>query len=165
MVERHSHTTEFRDQTASLSLELDAFGAPKWNLPHSPETQGYLPYQEALETIRKHYALDPENPTTPLAQDLRLALLARLNPSQTGNLAVHFYSAIGTQLDHHHGIDAFLDIVKDGHLVKTITLDATLNPQKQTTGHKADVIVGDLSALRSEEWWRMIDRILTQMSL
>jgi hypothetical protein len=164
MVERHSHITEFRDQTASLSLELDAFGAPKWKQPHSPETQGYLPYQEALKTVRENYDLNPENPTAPFARDLLLALLARLNLSQKRTTSAHFYSAIGTGLDHHHGIDAFIDIIKSGTIVKTITFDATLNPQKQTTGHKADVIVGDLPEIGGEQWWRMIDGILTEVS-
>lgn len=165
MVERRSHTTEFRDQTASPSLEVDAFGAPKWKPPYNPqESQDYLPYQDSLQAVRENYDLDPENPPTPLARDLRLAIVNRLNLSQESTATARFYSAIGTQLDHHHGIDAFIDIVKDGTIIKTITLDATLSPQKQTTGHKADIIIGDLPEVGGEEWWKMINKTLTRAS-
>lgn len=49
---------------------------------------------------------------------------------------LRFYTAIGSALDHYHGVDAFFEFGG-----ARVTMDITQNPAKES-GYKADFIIG-----------------------
>jgi hypothetical protein len=74
---------------------------------------GYLPFEKAVELAREFQHGDPTNPEKNFANDLRLAIIERLEKRDFLKLGdednVKFYSALGMPLDVFHGIDAFIE--------------------------------------------------------
>jgi len=102
-----------------------------------------------------------ERGETSLSTDLRVAVEDALGLDDASD-KLKFYSAVGTVIDHKFGVDAFFELKdeKTGAYAR-VTLDATLNKQKQQEGWKADVIVGELpdAGQEADEYLEEVDGI------
>jgi len=148
-------------------LERDVFGTFNQTKEFKEAFQelatdtGYAPYEQAMSIIREHYPGDPENPEKEFANDLRLEILDLLGPTATD---VQFYTAVGTALDHFHGIDAWVEIkYPERKSAEIITLDVTLNKDKQETGHKANLIIPEIPAPSSDDYLEAVEHIAKQI--
>jgi hypothetical protein len=96
-----------------------------------------------------------------MSTDLRVAVEDALGMTDAED-DLKFYSAVGTVIDHKLGVDAFFELrdPKTGAYAR-VTLDATLNKEKQKEGWKADVIVGELpdAGQEADEYLEKIDGI------
>ncbi len=102
--------------------------------------RGYVNYRQSVELVEQHYEGDPTNPAKPLANELRMAVIDELGLETDADMdRIKFFTAIGTPLDHFHGVDAWIEFVPEVGPPRRVTIDVTLNPNKET--HKADVIV------------------------
>lgn len=102
-----------------------------------------------------------ERGETSLSTDLRVAVEDALGLADAGE-ELKFYSAVGTIIDFKLGVDAFFELKdpKTGAFSR-VTLDATLNKQKQQDGGKADVIIGELpdAGQEADEYLEEVDGI------
>lgn len=122
-------------------FEEEIFGtcqAIKWS--------GYMRFKEALQLIKRH---QPEQPTRTMSK-LR-TLVARELDVVRGEVGL--FTAVGSPLDVFHGTDAVA--MFDG---KVVTIDATLNPNKDS--HKADIIATEADV---EQLAMFASRIASQL--
>jgi len=132
---------------------------------------GYLPFEKAVGLAREFQPGDPTNPKKDFANDLRLAIIERLEerdllkPDNEDN--VKFYSALGMPLDVFHGIDAFVEFTDRSGVTHRVTLDETANPKKLEGGHKADIVFAPVPDAAEEEtsYLREIDRLADKAAL
>lgn len=112
--------------------EHEVFGEVREVLRHE---KIYMPYRQAVEMIKRHQPWsDPTDPEPRFANDLHATVFNDLGLSAED---VRFYTAVGSSLDHHHGVDAFFEI-GGGKQVDIVTLDVTINESKDEDA-KADV--------------------------
>lgn len=108
-----------------------------------------------------------ERGETSLSTDLRVAVEDALGLEDASD-QLKFYSAVGTIIDFKFGVDAFFELKdkKTGAYAR-VTMDATLNKQKQQEGWKADVIVGELpdAGQESDEYLEEVDAIGGQIAV
>lgn len=108
---------------------------------------------QVYEAFKRNYlgAGTSDRGETSLSTDLRQEVEDALGFEDV-NDELKFYSAVGTVIDHKLGVDAFFEL-KDSEsgAFARVTLDATLNKQKQQEGWKADVIVGELPDAGQEQ--------------
>ncbi|MFH2063175.1 MAG: hypothetical protein ABIJ46_03425 [bacterium] len=127
---------------------------------------GYIGRRQALQLVKESQPGDPENPDRLFLKDLLLEIQDRLEKAGT-TAEVRAYTAVGTPLDHLHGIDAFITAVTEDGKEHLCTIDVTLDRDKLKSGHKADLIVGKLpdptSCERQEDdYLKRIERIADQ---
>ncbi|MFZ2153711.1 MAG: hypothetical protein WAV16_00595 [Candidatus Moraniibacteriota bacterium] len=97
---------------------------------------GYIRLKDAMQVIKRHQPFeDPSDPNPRFANDLHAKVAEKLNIDNYEN--VRFYTAVGTYIDLANGVDAFMEIDKDGETI-FVTLDVTINSKKDS--HKADVV-------------------------
>ncbi len=105
---------------------------------------GFLPYEKSVQLAHEYQPGDPTNPSKDFANDLRLAIIERLEergllePGNEDN--VKFFSAVGMPLDIFHGVDAFVEVLDAKNNAYRVTLDETTNPRKLAEGHKANLV-------------------------
>jgi hypothetical protein len=98
--------------------------------------EGHIRLKDAMRVIKKHQPFeDPSDPDPRFANDLHAKVAEKLGIDNYEN--VRFYTAVGTYIDLANGVDAFMEIDKDGKTV-FVTLDVTINSKKDS--HKADVV-------------------------
>ncbi len=106
----------------------------------------YLPYRSAMALVRQtqpgtsdsNYKFGPSDPEPYFANDLHASIAELLELDNYDQL--RYYTAVGSELDRYHGVDAFFDyFLEDPDHSVTITLDLTLNPHKEE--YKADVVL------------------------
>lgn len=113
-------------------VEHEAFGEVKETLRRE---RSYMPYRQSIETVKNHQPWDdPTDPEPRFANDLHATVFDDLGLNAED---VRFYTAVGSSLDHHHGVDAFFEIGVDKQ-VDIVTLDVTMNELKGEDA-KADV--------------------------
>ncbi len=96
----------------------------------------YLKYKDAMEIVEKCQPFDPENPTPFFAHHLHKKVLEKLNLDNEDKLK--FFTAVGSHLDHNHGVDAFFKLYsKHGEEISRATIDLT---EREKRG-KADMIL------------------------
>lgn len=116
---------------------------------------------QVYEAFKKNYlgAGPGERGETSMSTDLRVAVEDALGITDEDD-ALKFYSAVGTVIDHKFGVDAFFELKdpKTGAYAR-VTLDATLNKQKQSDGWKADVIIGEMpdAGQEADEYLEAVD--------
>lgn len=120
-LERMSYTGRF--------FETDNFGESL-----ARDTQ-YLEYDKALEEVKNNQPWDPTDPKPRFANDLHAEVALELGLKDDWS-ELRFYTAIGSALDHYHGVDAFFEFDE-----ARVTMDITKNPAK-ASGYKADFIIG-----------------------
>jgi hypothetical protein len=104
------------------------------------DERGYITHARSMELIRQFSMEDPTNPAKPFAKELRLAVIDELGLEEDADLdRIRYYSAVGTALDHFHGVDAWMEFVPEHGRPAVVTMDATMNPDK--LAHKADIII------------------------
>ena len=132
---------------------------------------GYLPFEKAVELAREFQHGDPTNPEKNFANDLRLAIIERLEKRDFLKLGdednVKFYSALGMPLDVFHGIDAFIEFTDRLSVTHRVTLDETANPAKLEGGHKADIVFEPVPDAVEEEasYLQEIDRLADKATI
>ena len=105
----------------------------------------YKPYKTAMDVARKTQAYlssdskySPSDPEPRFANDLHATIAEKLGVDNYDDL--RYYTALGTELDRFHGVDAFFELDIQGSTEPIIvTLDLTLNPDKDE--YKADTIL------------------------
>jgi hypothetical protein len=147
------HAREF--MSGKLS-EIDSLGTFKQTDEYRRAFQkeasesGYVPFEAAMKLIRDHEGeFDPTNPDKPFANELRIAIAEELGLEGDDMDRIQFHTAVGTPLDHFHGIDAWVEFVPGRGGARTVTLDYTDDPGK--IEHKADIIVHDVSDPSKDE--------------
>jgi hypothetical protein len=121
-------------------LEDAALYPAPWNV--DANRTGYLPMHEAYSRLRANQpeGWDPTDPPTRIASDIQALVCERYDIDDYSD--VRLYTAIGSSLDKHHGIDAWVEFHDQvGYEPDIVTLDFTLNSGKYLNKHKADVIV------------------------
>lgn len=130
----------------------------------NPET-GYLPYEAAVELVKKFQPGGPEaetNPQRDFMRELRLAVLEKLDLEEadeniTDNLKT--FTAVGSPLDVFHGIDAFLTFQDKNKKKKAVvTIDISLRKKSQ---FKADICEDDEIPSPEEDEGEYLKRIDT----
>lgn len=117
---------------------------------------------QVYDAFKRNYlgAGQGERGETSMSTDLRVAVEDALGLTDESE-ELKFYSAVGTIIDHKLGVDAFFELTdpKSGAYAR-VTLDATLNKEKQKEGWKADVIIGEMpdAAQEAEEYLEAIDQ-------
>ena len=95
-------------------VERDLLGEVRGEMPYQ---EGYVPYKEAQRWVMSNQPAQPTNPIKPFAHELRIALLDCLGfQTRVQFNKVRFYTAVGSALDHWHGIDAFIQVDADEDL-------------------------------------------------
>jgi hypothetical protein len=106
----------------------------------------YRPYKTAVEIAKRvqrgssdsESAISPSDPETPFANNLHATIAENLNLDNYEHLG--YYSALGTELDRFHGVDAFFELRVVGRRDPLrVTVDLTFNPHKDE--YKADIIL------------------------
>jgi len=70
---------------------------------------GYQYYKEAINFVKEHQAWEnPSDPDPRFANDLHATIADKLGIEDYDLLK--FYTAVGSALDHYHGIDAFFEL-------------------------------------------------------
>ncbi len=103
---------------------------------------GYLKYHDSIELAKRFQPGSPDNPSKPFLRDILFGVQDVFDDLGL-DVRVGAFTAVGSPLDKYHGADAFLTFDVGGKEF-IVTLDATLNPDKQQSGYKADLIIGDL---------------------
>jgi hypothetical protein len=125
-----------------------------------PEIEG-----QVFDAFKKNYlgasggAGTNERGETSMSTDLRLAVEDALGLSDE-DLALQFYTAVGTPIDTDFGTDAFFELTdKVTGAVGRVKVDATLNTGKENP--KADVVINELpdAAQESDQYLEKIDDI------
>lgn len=94
----------------------------------------YQSWKKALAAVLANQPWDPSDPGPRFASDLHAEVALCLGLEDWSVL--RYYTAVGSDFDVWHGVDAFL--IFQGEMV---TIDVTTNPEK-LNGYKADFIVG-----------------------
>lgn len=126
---------------------------------------GYLPYEKAIQLAREFQPGDPTNPEKDTTNDLRLAIIDRLE--ERGFLepgeedSVKLFNSVGMPLDHFHGVDAFIEFTDKGGNTYRVTLDETVDSNKLHQGHKANIIFPPLpdAVQQQDEYLAEIDQL------
>jgi len=105
-------------------------------LPKFEKGDIYVPFKPMMEWVEKHQFGDPTDPEPRFANDLHATVAEKLGIEDLRN--IKFFTAIGSPLDHFHGIDAFFKIQLNEKQI-IVTLDVTMNPNKGEN-YKADVV-------------------------
>ncbi len=84
---------------------------------------GYMTFAAAVQAVRTH---QPARKTA--------TVVALEREFERRGMKVPFYTAVGSSLDFHHGVDGFFEF--NGVVV---TVDVTINPTKEVA--KADLVV------------------------
>lgn len=101
------------------------------------EEDGFIKLKDAMQVIKRYQPFEnPSDPDPRFANDLHATVAEKLGLDDFENL--RFYTAVGTYIDVANGVDAFIELDKDGKTMFT-TLDITTNPQKGDS-HKADIV-------------------------
>ena len=129
---------------------------------------GYIPFQEALCIVYEAQRENPRCPQRRFMKDLHDLLSQQLNMSARRNATLSIYSAIGSPLDHLHGIDAVVEFMpyKEEQEVRRVTLDASFRYQekKEDKAYKADVLVGKLDLEEDpREYKKSLEHISNQI--
>lgn len=127
-------------------VEKEIFGNMKPENPAEdfPGPKDYVKFNEALRYVRNHQRPgNPENPKEFFPHDLLEYLRADESLKEIAPEATYrFDTALGSHLDHFHGIDALIECKPDpnDNRVFIVTLDVTTNSGKEG-GYKADVVI------------------------
>ena len=92
--------------------------------------ENYQKYSEAMEAAKKLQPGDPKDPKTDFAYEVLVQLEDLLGAEDQ----IGFYTAVGTILDHMHGVDAWFEL-DDGRIA---TIDVT-TARGGKGGAKADI--------------------------
>ena len=100
----------------------------------------YITFEQAIDLVKDDEYQpfkDPTNPhEKPFPHDVHATLIQELALDSYAQL--RFYTAVGSELDKKHGVDAFFELdLGNGKSVRA-TLDMTQNPNKRD--YKADVV-------------------------
>lgn len=111
------------------SVEADLFGKIEQEAKKK-ERPAYLPYKTAMNLVKELQPGDPTEPEADFANDLHATVAEKLGLEDYGFLK--FYTAVGSELDFYHGVDAFFEL-EDPETNKTyiLTLDLTLRSIKE----------------------------------
>jgi hypothetical protein len=141
-------------------LELDLFGSmdignPKYKAELARATtdpiSGYVPFQPSMELVRKFQPAPATEPKKDFFRELRIAVQEKLGVDIGKDPdSVKAFTAVGSPLDKFHGTDAFISYTDKGREC-LVTLDASLRPEKQAYGWKADLIIGDVPTPEDDE--------------
>lgn len=133
---------EHRAYTGEL-LQHETLGEPLHPDAETGELE-YLPYRTAMSVVREMQPFDPTDPTPSFANDLHATVAEKLGLTDYSTL--RFYTALGTSLDRHHGVDGFFEWDAPEGGTAVVTLDITL---RDKGAYKADVLlwVADEAAL------------------
>lgn len=131
-------------------------------------SSGYISYQEALCVAREAHRENPQRPQRKFMKDLYLRLTERVDASLLGNGVLEIYSAVGSPLDHFHGVDAFVEfrLLKNVGEPKLVTLDASLRGEEKLKDqtHRADIVVPHIDLEENPyEYDRELERIADQV--
>lgn len=158
-----------REFYSGRELEVDVFGKPKFPKAYeeayrrlTSEKGGYLPFDRAQDLIREFTPEDPTSPSKEFARDLRLAVCEALELEGDEADIVKIYSALGTPLDVYHGVDAWIEIELEG-LRAEVTLDVTKRAEKIKEGHKADVIIDEVSTPDQKKYLPEVEKYATEV--
>lgn len=111
-------------------------------------SHGYVSSEKLFDLVRRHTKEDPTNPRKDVARELRLAVMESLDVDGD---EVKLYSAVDTPVDVMLGTDAWVEYAdpKTGEAI-IVTLDITKRADKIESGHKADIVFGELPAIFEE---------------
>jgi hypothetical protein len=115
------------------------------------EGGGRLRREDVIRLIRENYGDDPTNPRKQSAKDLRLAVADAMDLSEEELDGLQFFTAVDSPLDEYFGVDAWMEVEMPTGERVMVTLDATLNKEKIATGHKADVLIGEMAQAENDE--------------
>lgn len=129
------------DLTGKMAEE-EIMGATELNPEHplykkAKQNKGYLSFNDSLRLARESQVGDPSDPESGIANDFHAAVAETLKEDDYEK--VRFFSALGTPLDVYHGVDGFFE-----HNGIIVTLDATINPNKDKDSIKADIILEEM---------------------
>ncbi len=97
-------------------------------------SHGYMRFYRALREVEASQSRQANQPTGE-AKRFRDAVAQAMGIHP---LRLHLYSAVGSALDHHHGVDGFFTF--DGII---ITVDTTINPHKDVSDARVIVTYDD----------------------
>ena len=122
------------------AFENEALYLVPWNV--DVNRTGYIDKHEAFSKIRAHQpkGWNPTDPPAGIASDVHALTCDELGIDDYS--ALMLFTALGSSLDKHYGVDAWVEFTdsESGESV-IVTLDFTINSGKYLKGHKADVIV------------------------
>src|SRR3989344_3208670 len=124
---------------------------------------------EALCIVREAQRENPRRPQRRFMRDLYNTLSQKLNITSQRGATLDIYSAVGSPLDHLHGVDAVVEFSpsKEEHETICVTLDASLRHQekKEDKAYKADVLVPLLDPEENpREYQEALDSIASQIT-
>lgn len=150
--------------------EHNLFGEVKTDSPSykeeirkcKPDSSGYIPFKCALEVVKKFQPGDPVNPSHEFANTIRIAVIDELgieDPEQMEK--IRFYTAVGSPLDHWHGVDAFIEVDFGNGKKEISTFNSSLRQDRAVEDIKADILVGSLPDPEEseKEYWKKIEEI------
>ena len=144
------HQDKRRDFWSGRLSEKDSFGEFKPGLGYEvaykqiANERGYVNFIQAMTLVREHGnpKVDATDPSKPLARELRIAVIDELGLEDKDQDRIKFFSAVGTALDHFHGVDGWIEFQPEEGPPVIVTLDVTLNTKKLE--HKADIIISEV---------------------
>ena len=126
--------------TGSMA-ESEAFGEVRGYMEHHEwlewkRENHYMAYRESMDLVRKAQLGDPTEPNPRFASDMQATLVEKLCPGEYDK--VRFYTAVGSNLDYQHGVDAFFEVKINDKQIIIVTMDVKIyNPDSV----KADILI------------------------
>jgi hypothetical protein len=137
-------------ESEALDKTTDAIEFEKWKKWR--EENHYIAYRESMDHVRNVQPGNPDNPKARFANNLRTMIAKALSPEDYEK--IKFFTAVGSNLDYQHGVDAFFDIEIIEGETHTITMDVKTYEPKRV---KADVLIvypeEGLDPEKDEEEW------------
>lgn len=120
-------------------MERELFGEFE---PKQEKPPKYLDFNNAITIVIDNQPGDPTDPQADFARDLHYAMVQKLDPIEEDCSNLRFYTAVGSQLDWHHGVDGFFIYTdKNTGFQYLITIDLTMDPSKSLPGKKAEYLL------------------------
>lgn len=148
------HPEEFSADRAASDEEMEYFRRKNLIDKYHEELykkDTYIPYDQAMELVRKSQPFNPENPSPSFAKMLHANIKQFLSLGE--HISLKFYTAVGSHLDRHHGIDAFFEISDaEGAIAARTTMDIKkYNPEKSIKADQLIVMTDDEKALYDQD--------------
>lgn len=119
--------------------------------------------EAVIPEVIKGYAGDPLMPEREFTKALRDSICAQAGLSGKDCNLVKFYSTVDHPVADPTGVDAFVAVTDRLGQIAAVTLDATINPQKEE--HKADVIIQTVPVHAGEKWFKEASEFYAKLVL
>lgn len=143
MSKRRRYHKSMHERYTGVEAEMDTLTEVK---PAAKYDGNYMEYQPALLLAGQNQpeGWNPEDPPEkpmPFPGEIHFLVKEMLESEGMDNYRLKLFTSAGSHFDKRHGVDAFFLLTSPQNKHAIVTLDVTINPNKERNKHKADVII------------------------